>query len=135
MYMANADQSKYGSILTSLEQEYVLLEDKSLNRYPKGIVRAHHSLEKHKWDATYKKQLQKDKGEKNQKPKADKEKTDEKTPSLNLSFAQYHNKGICYCCGQKHAFQDCPKKDTTPRSEWFIKYQDQSCSTVQPSCK
>ena len=121
MYMAHADQSKYGTFMAGLDTKYSLLKDKSQHEYPVDMVSAHNAIGNHRWDPGYKRHKDK-KGDKSSRSNKDKEKKDDsdKPASLNLSFAQYAGKGICYCCGQKHAFQDCPKKDTTPKNEWFI---------------
>ena len=29
-------------------------------------------------------------------------------------------KNVCYCCGEQHKLTDCPKRGTTPKSEWYI---------------
>ena len=97
--------------MTDLDNKYSLLKDKSKHEYPTDMVLGHFAIQGRKWDATYKRN--KDKGDKNSKSnkdKKDKKDDSEKGPNLNLSFVQYQNKGICYCCGQKHVFQDCPKK-------------------------
>ena len=107
--------------MTELDNKYSLLKDKSKHEYPTDMTRGHFALNGRKWDATYKRNKDKsDKNSKSDKDKKDKKDDSEKGPSLNQSFVQYANKGICCCCGQKHAFQDCPKKDTLPKLEWFI---------------
>ena len=61
------------------------------------MTQGHFAIQGRKWDATYKRNKDKDKGDKNSKSdkdKKDKKDDTEKGPNLNLSFAQYQNKGI-----------------------------------------
>ena len=43
-----------------------------------------------------------------------------------MSFAQMMKKNVCYCCGQTHKLADCPQKNTTPKSQWYIQRHPQA---------
>lgn len=110
LYLENADQSKYGSILTGLSMQKSLCND----QYPKSLTEANNVLSNHKFDATGKPKKN-DKSNKGTTPDKDKEKTEE---SLTLSFAQMEWK--CYCCRKTgHKSPQCRHKDK-PKSEWAI---------------
>ena len=113
VYLANVDMSKYGTLVAGLDTQYSLGQD----QYPKSRVDAHQVVSNHPWDPGYKKNQDKrrEKDKKDGKPKSD----DADKP-VSMTFNQMKKKNVCYCCGEKHQFQDCPKKDTTPRTQWYI---------------
>jgi hypothetical protein len=118
LFLENADQNKYGSLLTNLNSQKSLGND----QYPKTIVDACEVLSNHKFDnanRANKKREQKGKGDGNQKHANAKE--DE---SVVLSFAQLEGK--CYCCGKPgHKSPVCNKKDKIPKDEWAINKSQQ----------
>ncbi len=119
LYLSNADQSKYGSLVTNLNTNYSLGQD----LYPKTITEANEVLTNHKFDATYKNNQKKDTKEKALK---------EDDSELPLTFAQMENK--CYCCGKKgHKSTNCRDK-SKPRAEWFCnKFQHPDSTFAQPT--
>lgn len=97
-YMRNSDQSKYGSLLYNLQQQYSLGND----QYPKTVTSANQVLSNHRFDRP---------GVKNKYPNESIE-----TPSL--SFSQLEGK--CYCCGKGgHKSPQCRHK-SKPKEEWAI---------------
>ena len=60
MYMAHADQSKYGTFMAGLDTKYSLLKDKSQHEYPVDMVSAHNAIGNHRWDPGYKRHKDKD---------------------------------------------------------------------------
>jgi hypothetical protein len=125
LYMENADQDKYGSILVGLNTQKTLKND----QYPKTVTDANNVLSCHRFDANYKKQKPKKDYDKRPKPDDKGAKGDE---SPNLSFAQLEGK--CYCCGEaNHKSPECDKRDTIARKDWYInvmKKQGQSHAQV-----
>lgn len=94
-YLDNADKTKYGSILTGLNNQQSLGND----QYPKSVTESNNVLSNHKFDAMPSKSGGKNKnnlseGNKNIEKK-DEDKEDEE---VNLSFAQLEGK--CYSCGK-----------------------------------
>ena len=119
-------------LLPTSKNAQKLQEEFDIVKYPTDMVSAHNAIGNHRWDPTFKRHKDK-RGDKSSKSTKDKEKNNSDKPaSLNLSFAQYAGKGICYCCGQKHAFQDCPKKDTYTQ-ERMVYHQDQGWPAIQSS--
>jgi hypothetical protein len=111
MYLENADQDKYGSILNNLNSQKSLGND----QFPKTIVETNNVLSNHKIDIVVKQ-----KKEQQHHPKANKNKENkEDEDSTPLSFAQME--GRCYCCGKPgHKSPDCRHKEKTPKDEWAI---------------
>jgi hypothetical protein len=115
MYLENADQDKYGSILNNLNSQKSLGND----QYPRTIVKTNNVLSNHKFDIN-KGKKQEQKHHNKSKPKEDKD-DEEVTP---LSFAQMEGK--CYCCGKPgHKSPDCRSKEKIPREEWAINKSQQ----------
>jgi hypothetical protein len=113
-YLKNANQLKYGSILSGLNTQQLLGND----QYPKSIGEANNMLSNHHFNAIkqgsrfFNKNLTK-----NSKKEPEQEK-------INLSFAQLEGK--CYCCGKTgHKSPQCQFKDK-PKSEWSINKTQQS---------
>ena len=107
-YLDNADQSKYGSILTGLNTQQTLGNE----QYPKTITDANSVLSNHRLDnSTF--------GNKNNHKHQNENRKQESEPEkINLSFAQLQGK--CYCCGKPgHRSPQCRFKDK-PKSEWAI---------------
>ena len=106
VYLKNADQGKYGSILTGLSTQ------KSLgnNQYPKTISDATSVLSNHPFD-NYKKDKNGSKPQETKGKAGDEE--------VKLSFAQAET--VCYCCGKpNHKSNVCRQKDKIPREEWAV---------------
>ena len=112
LFLRNADQSKYGSMLKELKHQQALKND----QYPKTLTNATEVLSSRSFDQGYHKKQK----HKKSKSKYDETKRgDEESPAI--SFAQFERKGnICFCCGKKgHKSPQCKGKDR-PRSEWAI---------------
>jgi hypothetical protein len=114
LYLENADQDKYGSLLKGLNSQKSLGHD----QYPRMVTEANNVLSNHRFDAT--KPNTKPQGSSNLKYKSKqgkKSKEDNEVPTL--SFAQMEGK--CYCCGKPgHRSPDCRQKDKIPKDEWVI---------------
>ena len=106
VYLENADQSKYGSILSGLNTQNSLRNE----QYPKTLIEANNVLSNHEFD---KKSVASN--------KRNEEKTRENSGEeeiVKLSFAQLEGK--CYCCGKAgHRSTTCRYKNKT-KSEWAI---------------
>jgi hypothetical protein len=112
LYLEDADQDKYGTILNNLNSQNSLGNDQFL----RTIVETNKVLSNHKFDVVKKKQENHNTHHPRANPHKNKEKEEESTPLL---FAQM--KGRCYCCGRPgHKSPDCRNKDKTPRDEWAI---------------
>jgi hypothetical protein len=117
-YLKNANQSnnqsKYGSILSSLNMQKLLGND----QYPKNIGEANNVLSNHRFDAIKQGSRFFNKNPtKNYKKELEQEK-------INLCFAQLEEK--CYCCGKTwHKSPQCQFKDK-PKLEWSINKTQQS---------
>jgi hypothetical protein len=112
LYLENADQDKYGTILNDLNSQKSLGND----QFPRTIVETNNVLSNHKFDVIKKKQENQITHHPRANPHKNKEKDEESTP---LPFAQME--GRCYCCGRPgHKSPDCRDKDKTPRDEWAI---------------
>lgn len=117
MYLENADQSKYGSILVGLNTQKSLKND----QYPKTITEANNVLSNHEFDKKSSGQSNKSSDGNNNSQKGNKEKSDKDNKDdepIVLSFAQME--GRCYCCGKSgHKSTSCRYKDR-PKNEWAI---------------
>ena len=120
LYLDNADQSKYGSILMGLNTQQSLGND----QYPRSITEANNVLSNHKFDKSPSKS---NRPSKNDSKKNDNEKGEDE---VTLSFAQMEGK--CYCCGKAgHKSPSCRFKDK-PKEEWVInKIKDAEQTHVQ----
>ena len=106
MFMNNADQYKYGSLMARLNTSQSLAQTLGKSgEYPKTLVDAHSTLDAHKWDKEYLEKVKKNKVKEQPTPREEEQ--------INLSFAQV-KRGKCYCCGKTnyHAYQDCDKRNT-----------------------
>ena len=113
IYLENADQDKYGSILKNLNSQKSLGND----QYPKTIVEANNVMSNHKFDnaKSNNQQEKKKQTDRNQ----NKDKKEEEEEPITFSFMQMEGK--CYCCGkQGHKSPDCQQKDKIPKEEWAI---------------
>ena len=118
LYLENADRTKYGTLLSGLATQYSLGQD----QYPQTVEKATNMLSNHKFDQVYydnkKKRSQGSNNNNGQQHQADRQRHNEGNDTP-LSFAQMENR--CYCCGSPgHKSSKCPKKDSTPQSEWKI---------------
>jgi hypothetical protein len=112
LYLENADQDKYGTILKNLNSQKSLGND----QFPRTIVKTNNVLSNHKFNVIKKKQENNNTHHQRANPHKNKEKDKESTPLL---FVQME--GRCYCCGRpEHKSPDCRNKDKTPRDEWAI---------------
>ena len=110
LYLKNANQKNYGSILQGLNTQQTLHND----QYPKTIIDANNVLSNHKFD-NYK-SMQPQQSEKDWEPSKRKNKDDKdnkEEQEISMSFAQLE--GVCYCCGKKgHKSPNCWDKDKIP---------------------
>ena len=114
LFMTNADQNKYGSLMARFNTSNSLGDVE----YPKTVLKAHSVLGEHTWDKDYADKNKKQKEKKNDKKTS---KKDEENPSM--SFAQF-SKTKCYCCGKNnHDYKDCSKRSTTNKNDWWINKQ------------
>jgi len=96
IYLENADQAKYGSILSGLDTQNSLGND----QYPKTVSEANSVLSNHRFNTNKSliKTTNKNSGEQS--------KRDPEQDKINLSFAQLVGK--CYCCGKAgHRSPEC----------------------------
>ena len=123
LYLKNADQKKYGSILRGLNTQKTLHND----QYPKTVVDANNVLSNHRFDKTSSNSRNRngnnrDKNNRNDPKNDDNDKDEQEIP---LSFAQLED--ACYCCGKKgHRSPDCRDRKKIPREEWAINKASQS---------
>ena len=123
-FMANADQTKYGSLMEGFKTQHNMKKNDpnadATKKYPAVMDTATSVFQGHTWDKTYHEKNKKDRQNKKTSPQKDQKDNSSGSDVANLSFAQL-SKGSCYCCGQRgHPFSDCPKKATTPKSQWHI---------------
>ena len=114
-FLLNADQSKYGSLVSGLATQFSLGQD----QYPKTYVAANNVLSNHRFDPAYAENKKK-RREHEKKSHSNKESTDKPSEDepVQLSFAQIE--GRCYCCGKKgHNSPKC-RDNSKPKSEWYI---------------
>ena len=105
VYLKNADQGKYGSILTGLSTQKSLGND----QYPKTISDATSVLNNHPFD-NYKNKIA---------SKSQEAKSKAGDEEVKLSFAQAAT--VCYCCGKpNHKSNVCRMKDKIPKDEWAV---------------
>jgi len=106
VYLENADQSKYGSILSGLNTQNSLRNE----QYPKALNEANNVLSNHEFD---KKLVASNKrNEEKTRENNDEEET------VKSSFAQLE--GTYYCCGKSgHGSNTCRYRNK-PKSEWAI---------------
>ena len=120
-YLNNADKSKYGSLLATLAESFSLGTD----NYPKTITAATDALSAHPFDQAWrdkKKKQRQQAQQSNQSNRSSNQQQPQPAESQATSFAQSGTGPTCYCCGQKgHKSVDCPKKDSTPKAQWYIK--------------
>ena len=119
LYMENADRRKYGTLLTTLSQQYALGQE---GLYPPTLTDAQHVLSNHTFDQAHYDSL------KNKRDKAKKEKKAadnafgaKVTEARELSFAQME--GLCYKCGKPgHKSNQCKSKisDANNKANWAI---------------
>ena len=96
IYLENADQAKHGSILSGLDTQNSLGND----RYPKTVSEANSVLSNHRFD-TNKSQINT-----TNKNSGEQSKQDPEQDKINLPFAQLVGK--CYCCGKAgHRSPEC----------------------------
>ena len=111
IYLENGDKTKYDSILKNLNQQNSF----GNNQCPKSIAEANSILNKHKFDITYLKSQNSQRGQTN---KNENNISDTEDALLSLTFTQ--TEGRCYCCGKSgHKSPQCTFK-YKPKSEWFI---------------
>ena len=118
LLLHQADQRKYGSLMTVLSTQHSLGND----QYPRNLSQATNVLSNHRHDIGTKA-----KPNNNRRPK---EEDDDKSNGMPLSFAQIE--GRCYCCGSPdHKSPKCPNKKKTPKEEWWINKAQQHLQTQQ----
>ena len=113
LLIRGSDQAKYGTLTKNFVSQYSLGND----QYPRTITTATDVLSNHRMDPKFYENQRRHR----EAQKSDKESKPATTPaSLPSSFAQ--TTPTCYCCGKKgHTSNDCPDKNTIPRSEWYVR--------------
>jgi hypothetical protein len=108
LLLEQADQKKYGSLMTVLSTQHSLGND----QYPRNLSQATNVLSNHRHDVG--------KGKPNNNNNAKRTSDDDEDKNtMPLSFAQIE--GRCYCCGSTdHKSPKCPDKKKTPKNEWWI---------------
>ena len=97
IYLENADQAKYGSILSGLDTQNSL----GNNQYPKTVSEANSVLSNHQFD-----NINKSSSKTTNKNSGEQTKRDPEQDKINLLFAQLVGK--CYCCGKAgHRSPEC----------------------------
>jgi hypothetical protein len=88
IYLENADQAKYGTILSGLDTQNSLGND----QYPKTVSEANSILSNHCFDSI------KSPTKMTNKLSSEQSKKETEPEKINLTFAQLEGK--CYCCGK-----------------------------------
>ena len=107
LYINNCDRSKYGSLVTKLQEDYSLKKDE----YPETLLDAVDVLSNKKFDKQY---------YDNKRKTRERSRGQEQDKTPELSFMQ-KNDIKCYCCGKTgHKSPQCKNK-AKPKGEWEIK--------------
>ena len=124
IFLEQADQAKYGSLLSGLSTQHSLQND----QYPRTMSQASNVLSNHKHDEASKRRNRNDRDNKN-----DTTNEEDKEQEMPLSFAQIE--GRCYCCGSKdHKSPQCPHKSKA-KPEWWINKAQQHLQKQQNQAK
>ena len=108
MYLVNADERKYGSVVKGLNSQKALKND----QFPKSIIEGNNVLSTHRFDNANRS------SQNSRSHPRDRQERNDAGPTLN--FVQLEGK--CYCCGKPgHKSPQCFMKDKTKREEWAIK--------------
>ena len=113
VYLVNADEKKYGSIVKGLNSQIALKND----QFPKSMIEGNNVLSTHKFDLVKNKTPYNRDNSNNSDKNNDKSDKNDTGPSL--TFVQLEGK--CYCCGKAgHKSPNCFLKNKIPREEWAI---------------
>jgi hypothetical protein len=108
IYLENADQAKYETILSGLDTQNSL----GNNQYPKTVAEANSVLSNYQFNSIKTAHKTSNRNS-NKQPKKETE-----LEKVNLTFAQLVSK--CYCCGKAgHQSPEC-RFNTKPKAEWAI---------------
>ena len=117
----NSDKKKYGTLKDHLISQFSMNHD----QYPRKITAAVDILSNHRHDNsqsntqqnTNRQQQQNDPNNNNNNNNNNS--NEQSSTTVETSFAQTDFN--CFCCGKTdHIVQNCPKRNTIPRNQWFI---------------
>ena len=114
IYLDNADESKHGSLMSTLATQWSL----GTKQCPKDLVEASMVLSDRRFDSTYHENKKKRSQQRTSNNNNNNNPADSRVPVHEVTFAQME--GRCYCCGKPgHYSPDCRHKNK-PKSEWAI---------------
>jgi hypothetical protein len=114
-YMRTVDQSKYGTVLEGLANQYSL----GNNQYPTTMTAAIDVIANHKLDEKYHQQQKQKKAQKQQQQSKQANAKTTQDFMKQMTFAQQGQKPICFKCGKEgHKAPDC--RADIPNGQWAM---------------